>query len=69
MNDYTIERMARLHQDELLREAAQRRQLAQIPRRPSRERLVGVLVALATRLAPASEAAPARKIIKSGQPA
>ncbi|HET8628936.1 MAG TPA: hypothetical protein VFL91_16055 [Thermomicrobiales bacterium] len=69
MNEYMLERLARLRHDELLREAAQRRQLAQIPRRPSRERLAGALVALATWLAPASEATTARKVAKTGQPA
>ena len=69
MNDYMIELPARIHRDELRREVARIHRTEQVQRRPGRERLAGALVALAARLAPASQVAPARKIVKTGQPA
>ncbi|HEX5504575.1 MAG TPA: hypothetical protein VFW96_18295 [Thermomicrobiales bacterium] len=69
MSDYTIGLPAQIHRDEIRREVARIHRAAQLPQHSGRERLAGALVALAARLAPASQAAPARRIIETGQPA
>ncbi|HET8632492.1 MAG TPA: hypothetical protein VFL91_34120 [Thermomicrobiales bacterium] len=69
MHEYMLALPAQLHRDEVRREANRIHRAEQARRRTGRERLAGALVALAARLAPASQAAPARRVAKSGQPA
>ncbi|HET8630571.1 MAG TPA: hypothetical protein VFL91_24390 [Thermomicrobiales bacterium] len=69
-HDHEIEILARERQADLLREAAAARRLRELPPAPTpRARLAGILIALAARLAPAGQAAPARQIAEPGPPA
>lgn len=52
MNDYVLAELARLHHEELRREADLQRQVALLGRGSLRERAAAFLLALAFRLAP-----------------